>query len=379
MRWVNLFLSFFLFSCDRDRGNVPYVRTFGFGGQELVSDAVQGPNGSVVVAGTTTSVNGQLEIMVGAFDRDSELLWMKAVGGGQADRAFSSILVDDHAVVVTGYLSPVSGRGGWLGRIDDHGIVQWQQYYMQFPTTELRSVIRFNDRYYCVGRENFAHGYFETILVIANSSGELISKVNYQTEFNLPLEGMSLCALNESTLVLAGTADNIQDLPNGRNIDFIFFGIDPQGTVKWRRQYDFLEKEVLNQILATDDGGVLAIGRRVLDGEFGQGIVIKLNGNGDLEWTYEGSQGVGTEFHRVIQLADKSYMIVGTHNLDIEVRRLSPAGQLIWSATTGEPDLERGRGIVPIGRDRYRIVGAKYRGVDADILFLEIDEDGEFK
>jgi gliding motility-associated-like protein len=127
---------------------------------------------------------------------------------------------------------------------------------------------------------------------------------------------------------------------NSVQYDGFLMKLDEQGNVEWSKTYGGSEYDDLVKVRQTADGGYIAIGVSKSFGEpNGETWVIKTDGNGTLLWSKhykKNSDPVKAKY--ILQLSDGSYLFAvntndSTQKGDGIITRIDASGKPIWTAT----------------------------------------------
>ncbi|MEY3386754.1 MAG: hypothetical protein RIR53_1565 [Bacteroidota bacterium] len=129
-------------------GNLLWEKTIGGSNVDGAADIVQSADGSIVMAGSTSSNTGDVQdkrgglsdsdIWVVKLNVDGSIVWQKTLGGSRSDFANSIVARPDGSLLVAGTTESVdidvtSKRGGqgnydvWLMKLDANGTLLWQK------------------------------------------------------------------------------------------------------------------------------------------------------------------------------------------------------------------------------------------------------------
>jgi hypothetical protein len=174
--------------------------------------------------------------------------------------------------------------------------------------------------------------------------------------------------------------------------DFWIAKLNTLGGIIWQKSFGFLGADIGYAIVETNDNGYLVTGVLDVSASGGQGNsktmgtlhaggdywAIKLNSNGEKEW----SQFFGGTFtdtpYDVVQTEDNGYLIVGasdSDNVDIKgnkgtydfwVIKISETGSLLWETSFGGSEIDEAWGIVA-SNDGNFIVAGDTRSKDIDV------------
>lgn len=194
--------------------------------------------------------------------------------------------------------------------------------------------------------------------------------------------------------------------------DFWIAKLDVSGSIIWQKSFGFLGADIGYALTETNDNGYLITGVLDVSASGGQGNsktllavlhaggdywAIKLNENGEKEW----SQFFGGTFtdtpYDVVETSDNSFIIVGSSDSDdVDIKnnngtydfwvvKLSNTGDLIWEKSYGGSEIDEAWGIVATNDGNFIIVGdTRSNDKDvtinkgaADLFVLKITPDGD--
>lgn len=157
---------------DGTNGNILWLRSLGGSGTEEARSVVQLSDGSYLVAGWTTSSDGDVTGVKGDTDvwlikldaTTGEIIWQRTMGGSGKDYAQSAIEAADGSIVVVGRTESDDGdvtgyNGGgdcWMAKVSaQDGSIIWEQAFATSQGEIAHSLIQTNDGVYVgVGERN---------------------------------------------------------------------------------------------------------------------------------------------------------------------------------------------------------------------------------
>lgn len=175
--------------------------------------------------------------------------------------------------------------------------------------------------------------------------------------------------------------------------DFWMCKLNSTGDISWQKSYGFLGADIGYALTITSDGGYLLTGVLDVSASGGQGNsktlsplhaggdywAIKLNANGEKEWSkFFGGTFTDTPYD-VIQTQDNSYIIVGSSDSDdVDIKgnkgtydfwavKISESGSLIWEKSFGGSEIDEAWEISATNDGNFVIVGDT-RSSDNDVL-----------
>ena len=153
-----------------------------------------------------------------------------------------------------------------------------------------------------------------------------------------------------------------------------------------------------HSIIQTSDGGYVIAGSTFsfgtgetigedLDGVDKDVYVVKLDANGNLQWTKTIGGKYWDEGHSIIQTSDGSYVIAGTTRSfgaggeDVYVIKLDANGNLQWTKTIGGPESEGGNSLIQTSDGSYVIAGTtrSFGAGGEDVYVVKLDANGNLQ
>lgn len=314
-----------------DLGNLIWQKTFGGSGADNATSIVASSDGGFVIAGKTTSQDGDVSNPLGGWDcwvikidGVGNLLWEKTFGGTGPDAANHIEQTDNGGYIISGWTSSndldVSGNNGgydyWILEIDSIGNIIWQ-----------------------------------------NALGG---------------SGDEQCQLVKGTpdggFIAVGSSDsNDGDVTgnHGGDGDMWIVKLNSQGTLVWQKSLGGSGNEIANSLIVANDGSAIVVGfssstnGNVTGNHGGDDFwVVKLDSLGNLIWeqSYGGSSN---ETANSIQVAsDQNYIVAGfttssdgdvsSNNgiSDIWILKIDTTGSLIWERTLGGTSYDNSKSII---------------------------------
>ncbi len=325
-------------------GNLKWQKTYGGTGYEFSNSIKQTTDGGLIIAGYTTSNDGDVSGNHGGYDcwllkLDSigNIQWQKALGGSGSDDANEVLQTMDKGYIIVGTSTSndgdVSNHHGtqnediWLVKLDTAGKIQWQKSY-------------------------------------GSSNGNDV--------------GYSIAQTTDSGYIVAGSSNgNNGDVSMNKGGDDLWvFKISKSGTIQWEKTFGGSSFDDARSVKQTTDKGYIVAGYTAsIDGDLA-GIntnqnywVIKLDSLGNIQWnkTFGGSDWDNA--YSIEQTTDKGYILTGTSNSnngdvagantggDYWVVKLDSLGNLKWQKPLGGSNSEEGVSIKQTVDGGYIVAG----------------------
>jgi hypothetical protein len=159
--------------------------------------------------------------------------------------------------------------------------------------------------------------------------------------------------------------------------------LDANGNLLWTKTIGGESDDWGNSLIQTSDGGYVIAGYTK---SFGAGdwdvYVVKLDANGNLQWT----KTIGGENEdlgsSLIQTSDGGYAIAGTTiyfgagGWDVYVVKLDAKGNLQWTKTIGGKNEDGGSSIIQTSDGGYVIAGHTESFGAGDVYLVKLDKNG---
>ncbi|AUC16969.1 hypothetical protein BTO06_18245 [Tenacibaculum sp. SZ-18] len=198
---------------------------------------------------------------------------------------------------------------------------------------------------------------------------------------------------------------------NNGNSDFWVSKLNSNGDISWQKSFGFSGRDYGTSLTATSDGGLLLVGELDVTSSGGEGNFpaksvlhaggdfwsVKIDANGNREWSkFFGGNFTDTP-QGVIQLDDGSYVITGfsdssdvdiTNNkgtYDFWVLKISNTGTILWEKNFGGSEIDESfdikktedGNIIIIGDTRSSDKDVTKNNGGADLWVIKITPDGD--
>ena len=196
-------------------------------------------------------------------------------------------------------------------------------------------------------------------------------------------EGHSLIQTSDGGYAIAGYTKSF----GAGGYDVYVVKLDAKGNLQWTKTIGGPEIEAGKSLIQTSDGGYAIAGYTT---SFGAGYrdvyVVKLDAKGNLQWTKTiGGPKKDDWGESLIQTSDGGYAIAGKTSssfgaggYDVYVVKLDANGNLQWTKTIGGKDFEDGYSLIQTSDGGYAIAGTTTSfGAGAwDVYVVKLDKDG---
>ncbi len=321
-----------------------------FGGTDLdyANRVKQTADGGYVIAGSTSSNDGDITFNHGSSDywviklnADGSMQWQKTLGGFGGDNAYDIQQTPEGGYIVMGESYSSDGDATfnngsldyWIVKINSEGAVEWQKSFGGSDLDFGNRVSLTTDGGYIVcgttgsfdGDVTGFHGFLDYWVVKLNSSG----KVEWERALGGTdqEEARSIQQSADGGYIVAGLSGSkdgdVTDHEDSWQIfDYWLVKMDGSGNIQWKRSYGGLKDDAANGIEKTSDGGYVLTGYSYsnngdVSGHHGSLTmcdywVLKISSNAAVEWQ-KSLGGSGYDAGRSIQqTADGGYIVAGS-------------------------------------------------------------------
>lgn len=356
-------------------------------------------DGGSILAGRTASNDGDVSGQHGAedlwlvkLDASGQVQWQRCLGGSGSDMAHSVAEIADGAYIVAGQTTSndgdVSGNHGqedaWVLKVDANGTVLWQHCFGGSLNDNAHQVIQTDDGGYAfVGRSTSNdgdvsgnHGDWDHWLVRLDLSGNILWQHTYggsQAD-----RANSLVPTDAGGFVFCGYAystDGDVTTPHG-DMDVWVLEVDAQGALQWEKSFGGSNYETMSAIARAADGGYFLSGfTGSADGDVSgyHGTedlwALKLDAAGALEWQRSSGGSAEERGWALVPLPNGGCVFAGhafsndgdvvsnaTYG-DFWLMELDSIGALVWEKCLGGSQLEEAQAISATSAGDFVVAG----------------------
>jgi hypothetical protein len=409
---LSLFFSF-PFNSFSQPPSLEWQKSLGGTSYEQMNSIDTARDGGYILAGFTASNNGNVNGNHGSTDywvvklsNTGSIQWQKCFGGQGDDIANSIKQTSDGGYIVAGTTSSndgdVSGNHNlgiedyWIVKLTSAGNIQWQKCFGGTNSDVANSIDETIDGGYIVAGKSKSndgdvtgnHGDADYWIVKMSSIG------NIQWQKSLGGSGLeeanSIKHLPDGSYIIAGSSQsndgNVSGY-HGPNVrpDFWVVKLNNSGQIVWANCYGGSDIDQAYAISPTSDNGYIVSGLSYSkDGDVSQNFgfedywIVKLNSTGAIEWQ-KSLGGSSDDIATSIQPTnDLGYVVAGysnsvngnvSHNIggfDYWIVKLGKTGTVEWEKNLGGTDNDKANSLQLTKDGGYILAGAVY-STDGDV------------
>src|ERR1051326_907840 len=238
--------------------------------------------------------------------------------------------------------------------------ITFQKRYGQIGADDFSGLLQTADSGYLIcGSFQYSFSYYPDLyLVKTNANGDTLWTRAFggnESEY-----GNSIIETGDGNYLLAGTTKSFGAIYN----DIYLIKFNPSGDTLWSKIYGGTYNDGPGSMINTADGGFIISGNTMSYGEGNDTYLLKLNSDGDVEWskTYGRSTegNIGTCIRQTI---DNGYIIVGAQSYctgpaeDIILIKTDSMGDTLWTRCFGGTNTDIGSSILQVSDGGFIISG----------------------
>jgi len=352
---------------------------------EVGASLIQTSDGGYAIAGFTSSPGvEEIDVYVVKLDAKGNLQWTKTIGGPWNEEGNSLIQTSDGGYAIAGRTESF-GAGDYdvyVVKLDAHGNLQWTKTIGGEKNDGGRSLIQTSDGGYAIAgyTTSFGAGDCDVYVLKLDANGKLqwtktIGGPGYEI-------GYSLIQTSDGGYAIAGATKSF----GAGGEDVYVVKLDAKGNLQWTKTIGGPKDDWGRSLIQTSDGGYAIAD---YTNSFGAGMldvyVVKLDASGNLQWTKTIGGPEIEEGRSLIQTSDGGYAIAGKTSssfgaggYDVYVVKLDANGNLQWTKTIGGKDFEDGYSLIQTSDGGYAIAGTttSFGAGEWDVYVVKLDKDG---
>ena len=321
-------------------GNLAWQKCLGGSGWDEANAIQQTTDGGYIVAGYSNSLDGDVTGIHGSDDywvvkltANGTLAWQKCFGGHDQDRAYSIQQTTDGGYIVAGWSSSYDGQvignhgsdDFWIVKLDSSGNLSWQKSLGGSGRDWAFSIQQTTDGGYIVVGYSYStdeevtgnHGNGDSWIVKLAANGNLSwQKCLGGSEDD---GAFSIQQTTDGGYIVAGTSYSTDGEVTGNHglSDYWIVKLTINGNLSWQKNFGGSNYDEAYSVEQTIDGGYIVGGySESMDGEVtgnhgGDYWIVKLAANGTLSWQKCLGGSSTEEAYAIQQTTDGGYIVAG--------------------------------------------------------------------
>lgn len=344
---------------------------------EEARSIIQTRDGGYAIAGHTRNFGaGNSDMYVIKINNLGLIEWTVTAGGPNNDYAYNIIQTYDGGYIVGGDTRsfPNNANNIYILKLDSAGSVQWEKVISGFAAGSssndfFYSVIETNDSSFVISAStsNLDAGFSGVQIFKLNRNGAIL--------WNRVLRGgvgRYIIQTSDKGFALGGHINNSMGITK----------LDENGNVQWSRAVGGIPQDAALSIIQSSDGGFVLAGDGLSFAASGNMYIAKFDSAGSLQWTrYVGGSSITTIAREVVQTYDGGYAVGGYRRVAggdpyAFLVKLDSNGEVQWSRIFGT-DLwnEFCMSIKQTSDSGFIMAGYRNTGFSSDVYIIKLDKE----
>jgi hypothetical protein len=345
--------------------------------EETIYDIAQTSDGGYIAAGKKYSVNTFEDIYVVKLTASGDVEWENKYLAAKEDYANSIKQTSDGGYIVCGgtYTESEGVNDFKILKLDPAGEVEWEQKSGGNQRDVCEAIIQTKDGGYLAAGDTWLNFYDRDIFLIKMDPNGII-------EWDLNIGGgeedgaYDIQQTPDKGYIIAGYTRSVSDL----SFDAYIVKTDPDGTVKWKKEFGGSGDDQFYSITQQDNGYVAA-GYSKSFNEFSDIYVVKIDLDGEKVWeNVYGSDETQDDARSIKKTSDGGYILAGSTNeysygsFDMYLIKINRDGDLQWSQVFGGENSDVGYSVLQSSDNGYVIAGqTKSLGGNGDAYIVKTE------
>jgi hypothetical protein len=391
---------------------IQWQKKFGGSGSGIANGIQQTTDGGYIVAGTTTSNDGEVtnhhggnDIWIVKLNDSGSIQWQKALGGSKDESASSIQQTSDGGYIIAGITSSMDGDvtnkkvdngiDYWVIKLDANGNIQWQKVFGGDSYDEAKSVQQTIDGGYIIvgsSRSNFENEKREGLLDGFNDKTWVIKlNENGSIQWQKVFGGKgydnpeSVQQTKDKGFIIVGKTNN-NIITSASDFNFYVVKLNESGTIQWQKSLGGTNGDYAYSVQQTKDGGYIIAGTtQSIDGDVtnipggSQDFwIVKLSTAGDILWQKAFGETAKDTLYSIQQTEDGGYIMAGSsgvNDIDANVIKLNKKGDVEWQKSMGGSEYDEIRSIQQTKDNGYIMAGFS-NSTDEDLKNITSENRG---
>ena len=361
-----------------------WTRTYGDIADDQARSVQQTFDGGYMIAGFIGNISTHYhDFFLVKTDSIGNTQWTGSYGQGFDARAYAAIQTADCGYLLAGREGISSNMWFYIVKADSVGCMDWE-VRISGECDKAMDVVKTSDGMYVVAGWTWTYGIQQPYTNV----NCLMVKLNIEgdTLWTSAIGGTG----REYATCVATTSDNGFVLAGEyyssatHSYDFYLVKTDSIGDMQWWRTYGGEEWELAHDVIQTNDGGYVIVGRTDSFGSGGFDFgIVRTDQNGDTIWTRVYGGPWDDEPFSVSETPEGDLIIggfvtfYGPGRVEYCLMKINPNGDLIWLQTYGGDFDDWGYDAKMTSDGGYILVGASYSfgGGDSDFYVVKTEPE----
>jgi hypothetical protein len=349
---------------------------FGAYGADVGKQIAWVDDGTIIVGGTTGSFgSGASDIYLMWLDGDGFLTRSATIGGAGVDEFVDMEHLPNGDLLVVANSNSGGDYDGMLVRTDPLGNVIWQQTYGSDDWDFFRDLLVLDTGEMIVVGQSFRPGVDGEVWVIRmNDTGAMSEE--WLLGGDGVQDGRSICRVPDGFAMAGSTGA-------GDGSDALLIRVGEDGSVLWTHTFGGDSLDMVNDVVATSDGGFSMVGTTHSYSPWEEAYHVKVDGDGNEVWFRNWGQINDQGAMKHLELPNGEFVSIGYTKTsgggakDMFLLRSAANGDFIFGRTYGGEQDDVGYGL-DVTNDGFVCTGwtSSYGAGGRDVFVVRTDGSG---
>ncbi len=338
-----------------------------FGGtdKDIAYGVAPDKNGAVIVVGACRSYGkGRDDVLAMKVDKNGKTLWKKTFGHKRKDIAYAITRTADGNFVAVGETRSFSKLGDpdvYVIKFDPDGKLIWERHFGGEMKDFAKAVVATGDGGVLIAgaSESFGDSYLDAYILKVDKNGrEEWAKVVGGERDDI---ANSLALTSDGGFVIAGVTQSY----GYQSKDYYIVRFDKHARQRWTKLVGEESEDIATAVVATKDGGCVVTGKtRSYDSKRNDIMVVKIAASGKLLWQRLFGYKEKEWMNAIAKTDDGGFMMAGLTDsfghgeFDFYVMQLDAEGHSLWGPVYGGEDDDIAHDITRTTTGDFVIVGS---------------------
>ncbi len=338
-----------------------------FGGtdKDIAYGVAPAEKGSVIVVGTTRSYGkGRDDVLVMKVNRDGKTLWKKTFGRKRKDIAYAVTRTADGNFVAVGETRSFSKLGDpdvYVIKFDTNGKLIWERNFGGEMKDFAKSIVATGDGGVLIAgaSESFGDTYLDAYILKVDKNGKEEWAKIVGGERDDIANGIALTT--DGGFVIAGVTESY----GYQSKDYYIVRFDSHAKQRWTKLVGEESEDIAKGVVATKDGGCVVTGKtRSYGSKRNDIMVVKIGPSGKMLWQRLFGYKEKEWMNAITKTENGGFMMAGLTDsfghgeFDFYVMQLDAEGHSLRGPVYGGEDDDIAHGITRTTTGDYVVVGS---------------------
>ena len=350
-------------------------RTFGGVAEDWANSVQQTSDGGYVIAGQLKSLSrdirlpGNIDASIIKTDGNGSVQWERTFGNPFDDDKANYIQeTRDRGYILAGSTSAIGYGAGsdidaWLIKTDMNGSQMWKKTFPGEKDAIANAVKQTTDGGYVIaGKYSYGTDISSAFIIKTDDNGTQI----WSKTFGEINEAKSVWQTMDGGYILAGFRRLSLDAWNTQT-DASLIKVDINGDKQWSKEFGGKKDDIINSVQQTSDKGYVMAGNTRSSGEGGSDAwLIRINDKGDGQWRKTFGGTGDDSINSVLETRDEGFILAGSTDLygtgktDALFIKTDKNGTQQWSKILGGKDSDWVLSAQETSEEEFILAGVTY-------------------